>query len=425
MPTGTVKWFSDDKGFGFITPDDGDKDLFVHHTGINGEGYRSLQEGAKVSYDPEQGDKGPKAVNVTDHLSRGSNAVLRGPASAGPRRSATAIVATLRCRATRQPFLYREHPRRRPPRRPVAGGEGRLARSRRFARGPVGALALALIVLLSLFVVVMAADRPSVLSPTTHNNFFPRWMAGPLGGLWPGLTSNGYTLKYLVHGGDRGHVRELSGGAAPRLRDAGAMAHRGDPRGARDLPARAAARADGRLQLHQLRAHGGAPPPQPVHDDPDRRAPRRSGFVLSNWHQLLSPYGPLFTLLTFAVVPLGVAGSFWALKVLLMLASLAMIALVWRCAKLLGRDPRPAIALVGLNPIVLVWGLGGDHNDFLMLLCIVLGFYLLLLAPRAPRGRRAASARGSATGCCRCPPSRSVPARRSSPPPPSRPPVAC
>ena len=64
MPTGTVKWFSDDKGFGFITPDDGDKDLFVHHTGINGEGYRSLQEGATVSYDPEQGDKGPKAVNV-------------------------------------------------------------------------------------------------------------------------------------------------------------------------------------------------------------------------------------------------------------------------------------------------------------------------------------------------------------------------
>ena len=65
MPTGTVKWFSDDKGFGFITPDDGDKDLFVHHTGINGEGYRSLQEGAKVSYDAEEGDKGPKAVNVS------------------------------------------------------------------------------------------------------------------------------------------------------------------------------------------------------------------------------------------------------------------------------------------------------------------------------------------------------------------------
>ncbi len=65
MPTGTVKWFSDDKGFGFITPDSGEKDLFVHHTGINSDGYRSLQEGAKVSYDAEEGDKGPKAVNVT------------------------------------------------------------------------------------------------------------------------------------------------------------------------------------------------------------------------------------------------------------------------------------------------------------------------------------------------------------------------
>ncbi len=65
MPTGTVKWFSDDKGFGFITPDEGGKDLFVHHTGIAGNGFRSLTEGAKVEYEAEQGDKGPKAVNVT------------------------------------------------------------------------------------------------------------------------------------------------------------------------------------------------------------------------------------------------------------------------------------------------------------------------------------------------------------------------
>jgi CspA family cold shock protein len=64
MATGTVKWFSDDKGFGFITPDEGSKDLFVHHTGIAGEGFRSLTEGAKVSFDSESGNKGPKAVNV-------------------------------------------------------------------------------------------------------------------------------------------------------------------------------------------------------------------------------------------------------------------------------------------------------------------------------------------------------------------------
>jgi CspA family cold shock protein len=64
MATGTVKWFSDEKGFGFITPDEGSKDLFVHHSAILGEGYKTLAEGAKVSFDEEPGDKGPKAANV-------------------------------------------------------------------------------------------------------------------------------------------------------------------------------------------------------------------------------------------------------------------------------------------------------------------------------------------------------------------------
>ncbi len=64
MATGTVKWFNDDKGYGFVTPDDEGKDLFVHHSDIAGEGFKSLPEGAKVSYESEAGDKGPKAVNV-------------------------------------------------------------------------------------------------------------------------------------------------------------------------------------------------------------------------------------------------------------------------------------------------------------------------------------------------------------------------
>ncbi len=64
MATGTVKWFSDEKGFGFIKPDDDGKDLFVHFSGIAGNGFRSLAEGAKVSYEAEQGPKGPSAVNV-------------------------------------------------------------------------------------------------------------------------------------------------------------------------------------------------------------------------------------------------------------------------------------------------------------------------------------------------------------------------
>jgi CspA family cold shock protein len=64
MATGIVKWFSDEKGFGFITPDEGSKDLFVHHTSIEADGYRSLPEGSRVEYEEEQGDKGPKAVRV-------------------------------------------------------------------------------------------------------------------------------------------------------------------------------------------------------------------------------------------------------------------------------------------------------------------------------------------------------------------------
>ncbi|MGI8621916.1 MAG: cold-shock protein [Solirubrobacteraceae bacterium] len=64
MSTGTVKWFNNDKGFGFITPDDQGKDLFVHHSAIQGSGFKSLDEGAKVEYEAQEGPKGPNAANV-------------------------------------------------------------------------------------------------------------------------------------------------------------------------------------------------------------------------------------------------------------------------------------------------------------------------------------------------------------------------
>ena len=65
LSTGTVKWFDAAKGFGFIAPEDGGKDVFVHHTAITGDGYKTLDEGQKVSFDVEQGQKGPAAVNVS------------------------------------------------------------------------------------------------------------------------------------------------------------------------------------------------------------------------------------------------------------------------------------------------------------------------------------------------------------------------
>ena len=61
---GTVKWFSEGKGYGFVAPDDGGEDLFVHYTAIEGEGYRSLEEGERVSYEPTRGSRGEQAVDV-------------------------------------------------------------------------------------------------------------------------------------------------------------------------------------------------------------------------------------------------------------------------------------------------------------------------------------------------------------------------
>jgi hypothetical protein len=273
------------------------------------------------------------------------------------------------------------------------GRRGRWARAAALDRIDAGrwaaAVALAGIVVLSALVVVIVADRPSGLSPTTHTNFFPGWMAGPLGGIWPGLTRSTTALRYLFTGAVLamygGYVVALA--RAPRLRARWVIAavvavH------AIYLLAPPLALTDifnyinyGRMEVvHHLNPYTTTPIFEPNNDP---------SYALSNWHQLLSPYGPLFTLMTFAVVPLGVIASFWAIKATLALASLGTIALIWKCARLLGRDPVAAVVLVGLNPVVLVWGLGGDHNDFLMIFFIVLGFYLLLLADAMPTPRRA------------------------------------
>jgi hypothetical protein len=259
----------------------------------------------------------------------------------------------------------------------------------------IGVLVLGLMVLGTTVVVTVAANRPSFLSSPSHYGFFPGWLAGPLGGLWPGFTR------------DPAVVKSLFTGAMVCMYVAYLVGLRYVPR----LPARwtvgtllavqailllspPLALTDvfnyinyGRMGVvHHLNPYTTIPVLEP-HTDPS--------FNLSNWHNLLSPYGPLFTLITYAIVPLGVAGSLWALKGLLTVASPR------RCcwcggAHAAGRDPVRAIVLVGLNLIVLLWGLGGDHNDFLTMFFIVLGSTCCCRGPGvSPTAGDGSTARGS------------------------------
>ncbi len=242
----------------------------------------------------------------------------------------------------------------------------------------VGAGVLIAILAGCLLVVVASADRPSFLAATSTGHYFPHWMAGPLGGLWPSLTRSTTGLRWLFTAPIVLMFASYLVGLryVPLLRArwviaaivaAHAIMFLSPPLALTDIFNYI---NYGRMEVvHNLNPYTTIPVLEP-HNDPS--------YAPSNWHQLLSPYGPLFTLITFIVVPLGVAMSFWLLKGLLMLTSLGIVFLVWRSARLVGRDPVAAIVFVGLNPIVLIWGLGGDHNDFLMMFCVVLGFYLLL-----------------------------------------------
>jgi Glycosyltransferase family 87 len=117
-------------------------------------------------------------------------------------------------------------------------------------------------------------------------------------------------------------------------------------------------------------------------------------FRLASWHRQPTPYGPLFTLLTYPLAWLGVAGSLWALKAGTVAAAVGAAAILGRCATRLGRSPSQAVLLLGLNPIVLVYGLGGVHNDFLMELAFLGAVYLVLAGRERAAGWAAVAAAG-------------------------------
>jgi len=108
-------------------------------------------------------------------------------------------------------------------------------------------------------------------------------------------------------------------------------------------------------------------------------------YIGWKWAYTPTVYGPLFTWISYLLAPLSIAASALAYKAIAAVASLATVALVWNCARLRGIDPVKAAALVGLNPLVFLYGVGGGHNDLLMLTALAAGVYLLLLQ----RGRAA------------------------------------
>jgi hypothetical protein len=117
-------------------------------------------------------------------------------------------------------------------------------------------------------------------------------------------------------------------------------------------------------------------------------------YVGHDWRQVESAYGPLYTLLSYPLAPLGVHGALWAMKTEALLASAGTLALVWRCAKARGYEPVAALIAVGVNPLYVIYGLGGAHNDLIMMLAMMAAVALTLTPPRAgvPGARREASA---------------------------------
>jgi hypothetical protein len=249
----------------------------------------------------------------------------------------------------------------------------------RVAVQALGATALGVMVGVSTAIVLVAAERPGPFSgPAQHG--FPSWMVGPLAHRLPGLPDSPPMLqadltRALAVMGIAWLVAVACAWRMPAPLVWGAVAAAqivsliGPPFSLTDV--------FNYLHYGRMPATYGLNPyvalPLAARGDP--------AFRFSNWHHLPSPYGPLFTLFTEALAPLSLPVAYWVWKGVLLAASLGALAVVARAARRLGRSPQAAIVLVGLNPLVLVYGVGGEHNDALMVLCGV-GAVALALAGR-------------------------------------------
>ncbi len=232
-----------------------------------------------------------------------------------------------------------------------------------WARGPVAALGLLVLVAVTVRVALAAAAAPSFLVPASRGGF-PGWLAGPLPG-GPDLTPTGFGIGLALQFG--GYLAVLWGWRAisPRvLLGAVVLLH---------LivllaPPLLSADVFGYLDYAHLGTTGIDPYVHGAAADP-------TGVLrpFVRWHDIPSPYGPLFTLASYGLAPLGPGGGLWTLKVLTALCSLGCVALTWSIAKGLGRPAVAAAAFVGLNPFLLLFAVGGAHNDLLVVLLTLAG----------------------------------------------------
>jgi alpha-1,6-mannosyltransferase len=239
------------------------------------------------------------------------------------------------------------------------------------ARATAGYLGVALIAASSAAIVAAAQTDSSTLVPSAKLRY-PGWLHGPLSPFRLDLDSA--AVAALLAAMFAGYLLVL--GCADVLSPRAAI---GAIVGLHALfllaPPLVSSDVFGYVDLARLGALHGVDPFAPA----GTPLPPDDVHIYRRWGtDLPSPYGPLFVLVSYAFAPLGIAGALWGFKVLTALASLATILFVWRCAQALGRDPLKAVLFVGLNPLVLLFAVGGAHNDFLATTAVTGAAYLLI-----------------------------------------------
>ncbi len=238
-------------------------------------------------------------------------------------------------------------------------------------RSALGVLALAGLVACALLLSTHAAVAHSGFVPASWHGL-PAWMAGPLPGAGAPLTHGVFGPLFLAMCGCYALALTLARHVQPRLAIGTVVVLH-----LLFLLAPPLLSADvfGYIDWARLGAVHGLNPY--THGSlSDTHDPV---FAYMRWHaHMPSPYGPLFTVGSYALAPLSVAASLWALKAAAAAASLAIVWLVWDCARILRIAPLPAAMLVGLNPLVLVWAVGGAHNDLIAVAVTLTGVRLAL-----------------------------------------------